>query len=66
MHRVNATWDENRIGVTARQVEKELMEGEPRIAVTRSSAGGLQFAVFMNEAGDEEAAIQRMRKIFPS
>lgn len=66
VHRVNVTWDENRIGVTARQVEQELMEGEPRIAVTRSSAGGLQFAVFMNEAGDEEAAIQRMREIFPS
>ena len=64
VHRVDAAWDEARWGITARQVETQLLDGEPRIAVTRPSAGGVQFAVFMNEAGDEEAAIRRMEEIF--
>lgn len=64
VHRVTATWNEVRMGVTAHQVEQKLMEGEPRIAVTRPDGGGVQFTVFMNEPGDTKIAARRMREIF--
>ncbi len=64
VHRVTAAWDEDRAGLSARQVEEALLAGQPRIAVTRPGGGGVQFTVFMNETGDEEEAIKRMREIF--
>ena len=64
VHRVKVTWDEAKLGMTARQVEEQLREGEPRIAVARTSPQGLEFTVFMNEAGDEKIAARRMREIF--
>lgn len=64
VHRIIASWDESKVGLTASDVEKQLMDGAPRIAVTRPGAGRLQFTVFMNEPGDEEFAVERMRAIF--
>jgi L-seryl-tRNA(Ser) seleniumtransferase len=64
VHRVNVTWDEAELGLTARDVEQRLLEGEPRIAVTRPAGGGIQFTVFMNEPGDEAAAAKRLAEIF--
>ena len=63
VHRVNVTWDEDKLGVTANEVEQQLMDGEPRIAVGRAT-GGVQFTVFMNEPGEEKFAVGRMREIF--
>ncbi len=63
VHRVTAIWDEGRMGVTAREVEQQLMEGEPRIAVGRPREGSVQFTVFMNEPGDTKIAAKRMREI---
>ena len=37
-----------------REVEAELMDGEPRIAIAGAPDGGIAFCVFMNEAGEEE------------
>ena len=64
VHRVNASWDESKLGITARQVEQRLLEGEPRIAVARPASGSVQFTVFMNEPGEEDIAAARMREIF--
>ena len=63
VHRVKVTWDESKLGLTARQVMQELRDGEPRIVVLRSSPG-IEFTVFMNEPGDEKIAARRMREIF--
>lgn len=63
VHRVTAAWDEEKLGVTARQAEERLMQGEPRIAVTRPADGGLQFTVFMNEPGEEQVAAARLREV---
>jgi L-seryl-tRNA(Ser) seleniumtransferase len=64
IRRVQVHWDEQALGITARDVERLLMEGEPRIAVGRAQPQGIELTVFMNEAGDEKTAVRRLREIF--
>jgi L-seryl-tRNA(Ser) seleniumtransferase len=64
VHRVVARWDEAAAGLSAADVEKQLIEGEPRVAVLRHGPGGLLFTVFMNDPGDERHAARRMKEIF--
>ena len=64
IRRVQVHWDEQALGITAGDVERLLMEGEPRIAVGRAQPQGIELTVFMNEAGDEKAAVKRLREIF--
>ena len=62
--RVMVQWDEQALGITAKNVERLLMDGEPRIAVGRAQPQGIELTVFMNEAGDEKTAVKRLREIF--
>jgi L-seryl-tRNA(Ser) seleniumtransferase len=65
VHRVKVSWDEAQRKLTARQVEQQLRDGNPRIVVLRASKGqGLEFTCFMNDPGDEKLAAKRMREIF--
>ena len=48
-----------------RDCEKELLDGEPRIAVLREGKG-LMLTVFMNDPGDEKLVPGRLREIFKS
>lgn len=64
VHRVVVSWDEKKRGMTAAEVEKRLKDGEPRIVVGRAKPQGLEFTVFMNDAGDERIAAGRMEEIF--
>ncbi len=65
VHRVKVTWDERKVGLSTREVEKKLLEGEPRIVVLRASGGqGIEFTCFMNDPGDEKPAAKRMKEIF--
>jgi hypothetical protein len=57
-------WDEQALRITAGDVERLLMEGEPRIAVGRAQPQGIELTVFMNDAGDERTAVKRLREIF--
>ena len=63
IRRVMVQWEEQALGMTPRDVERLLMEGEPRIAVGRARQG-IELTVFMNEAGDEKLAVKRLREIF--
>ena len=63
IRRVMVHWDEQALKITGRDVERLLMEGEPRIAVGRAPQG-IELTVFMNEAGDEKVAVKRLREIF--
>ena len=63
IRRVMVQWEEQALGITPRDVERLLMEGEPRIAVGRARQG-IELTVFMNEAGDEKLAVKRLREIF--
>lgn len=65
VHRVIATWDEGKRGVTTAEAEKKLREGEPRIAALRGPEGrGLEFTFLMNDPGEEKVVARRMREIF--
>jgi L-seryl-tRNA(Ser) seleniumtransferase len=64
VHRVKVTWDEKAWGMTVKDVEARLKDGEPRIVVLRSGGKGLEFTCFMNEPGDEKIAAGRMGEIF--
>ncbi len=64
VHRVVASWDEQAKGLTAKEVSQQLMDGDPRIATGLATPQGIQFTVFMNDAGDGELAARRMREIF--
>lgn len=63
VYRLIAQWDEHDAGITGDECERQLMEGDPRIAVLRQRPGVL-FTVFMNEPGDEKLAARRMKEIF--
>jgi len=64
IRRVQVHWDEQALRITAGDVERLLMEGEPRIAVGRAQPQGIELTVFMNDAGDETTAVKRLREIF--
>jgi L-seryl-tRNA(Ser) seleniumtransferase len=63
IRRVMVQWDEQALKITGRDVERLLMEGEPRIAVGRARQG-IELTVFMNDAGDEKVAVRRLKEIF--
>lgn len=63
VHRVLVQWDEQKAGLTTAEVERLLLEGDPRIAVLRSHPQGVEFTVFMNDPGDEKHAARRMKEI---
>jgi L-seryl-tRNA(Ser) seleniumtransferase len=64
VHRLQVRWDEAQRGLTTRQVEQALKDGEPRIVCLRAPRQGLEFTVFMNDAGDERILARRMKQIF--
>ena len=63
VHRIRAEWDEKALGISPDQCEKQLLEGDPRIAVLRSKRA-IMFVMFMNDPGDEKLVARRMREIF--
>jgi len=65
VHRVIATWDETQRGLTTKEVEKKLRDGEPRIAALAGPGGkGIEFTFLMNEPGEEKIVARRMKEIF--
>src|SRR3989441_4042809 len=65
VHRVVADWDEQALGIARDDCERQLMEGDPRIAVLRRNRA-VVFTMFMNDPGDEKLVARRMREIFGS
>jgi len=63
VHRLTVEWDEAKMGLTGDECEKQLMEGDPRVAVLRHKKG-LLLTMFMNDPGDEKIIARRMREIF--
>jgi D-glucosaminate-6-phosphate ammonia-lyase len=63
VHRVVVDWDEKALKIGADECEKQLMNGDPRIAVLRRN-GKVMFTLLMNDPGDEKVVARRMREIF--
>jgi len=66
IRRVMVQWDEAALGLTTADVNRQLMDGEPRIAVGGVPEQGIELTVFMNEPGEEKIAVQRIREVFRS
>ena len=62
VYRVVADWDEKTLGITRDRCEKDLLEGNPRIAILRNK-GALMFVMFMHDPGDEKIVARRMHDI---
>jgi L-seryl-tRNA(Ser) seleniumtransferase len=65
VHRIAVDWDEQAIKISRGECEKQLLEGDPRIAVLRHR-GAVVFTMFMNDPGDEKIVARRMREVFGS
>ena len=63
VQRVIARWDEQASGLSFDACERQLLDGEPRIAVLREKQG-LNFTFFMGDPGDEKLVARRMKEIF--
>jgi len=65
VHRVVVEWDEKAQRLSRDECERQLMDGDPRIAVLRHH-GAVLFTLFMNDPGEEKIVARRMREIFAS
>jgi L-seryl-tRNA(Ser) seleniumtransferase len=65
VHRVRVEWDEKKLGIGPDDCEKQLLDGDPRIAVLRNGRA-LVFTMLMNDPGDEKVVARRVREIFGS
>ena len=59
---VTLKWDEAARGKTARQVIKEMVEGEPSIAIS-GGRGGLTISVWMMKPGEHEIVADRLHEV---
>jgi uncharacterized pyridoxal phosphate-dependent enzyme len=59
-------WDEGDKKLTAQQVVKQLMEGDPPIAVSRRREGGLRISVWLMRGDEHKIVARRLREIFNS
>ena len=67
VHRVVVQWDEQRLGLTTDEVDRQLLASDPRIATLRNGKGqGIVFVFFLGDPGDEKLAARRMKEIFSS
>ncbi len=61
--RVLLQWDEKAFGLTIRECERQLLEGDPRVAVLRDKQG-IFLTMFMADPGDEKTVARRLKEVF--
>jgi len=59
---VRVTWDEAKLGVTAKQVVHQLMEGDPPIAISQQGEGSLMVSVWMMQRDEHRIVAARLRE----
>ncbi|MBI3697877.1 MAG: aminotransferase class V-fold PLP-dependent enzyme [Acidobacteria bacterium] len=64
VQRVVVEWDEQKLGITGDECERQLLAGEPRIAILRNKPQGVVFVFFLGDPGDEKLVARRMKEIF--
>lgn len=57
-------WDEQARNLTSQQVAKQLLEGEPSIAVSGQRGGGLRISVWLMRGDEHEIVARRLQEIF--
>ncbi len=64
VQRVVVQWDEQKMGLTTEECERQLLAGEPRVAALRHEPQGMTFVFFLGELGDEKAVARRLKEVF--
>ena len=64
VQRVVVQWDEQKLGITGDECERQLLAAEPRIATLRNKPQGIVFVFFLGDPGDEKLVVRRMKEIF--
>jgi L-seryl-tRNA(Ser) seleniumtransferase len=58
------TWDENTLKIKSQDVLKNLLEGQPSIAILRQGPGSLLVSVWMMRKDEHRIVARRLREIF--
>jgi L-seryl-tRNA(Ser) seleniumtransferase len=58
------TWDENALKIKSQDVLKNLIEGQPSIAILRQGSGNLLVSVWMMRKDEHRIVARRLREIF--
>jgi D-glucosaminate-6-phosphate ammonia-lyase len=56
------TWDESKLGVTAADVRKKLLDGDPPIELRPGAKVGIEVAVWMLQPGEAQTVAKRIRE----
>ena len=62
--RVYVRWDEQARGLSTRDCVRQLLDGDPRIAVLQHEGQGIYLTMFMADPGDEKPVARRLKEIF--
>ncbi|MBI3696793.1 MAG: selenocysteine synthase [Acidobacteria bacterium] len=62
--RVYVQWDEKAKGLTTNECVRQLLDGDPRIAVLKHEQQGIYLTMFMADPGDEKVVVRRLKEIF--
>lgn len=57
-------WDEQAKNLTSQQVVKQLLEGEPSIAVSGQRGGGLRISVWLMRGDEHKIVARRLQEVF--
>ncbi|HYM11584.1 MAG TPA: aminotransferase class V-fold PLP-dependent enzyme [Bryobacterales bacterium] len=60
---VRLTWDEAKLGVTAKQVVRQLLEGDPPIGISQQGEGNLMVSVWMMQRDEHRIVAARLREV---
>jgi L-seryl-tRNA(Ser) seleniumtransferase len=61
---VDLTWSESGLPMTAATVAKQLLDGDPSIAVANPGQGHLRVSVWMMRPGEHRIVARRLRQVF--
>ncbi len=62
--RVYVQWDEKAKGLTTNECIRQLLDGDPRVAVLKHDEQGIYLTMFMADPGDERVVVRRLKEIF--
>jgi L-seryl-tRNA(Ser) seleniumtransferase len=64
--RVAVQWDEQALRLTTDDCVRQLLDGDPRIAVLKHQEQGIFLTLFMTDPGDEKLVARRLKEILES
>ena len=63
MPHLRITWDESAVKLTAKEVTRKLLEGDPSIELRPGAKKGIEVAVWMLQPGEAQIVARRIREV---